>query len=130
MADEHDYEIGFQKPPKHSQWKSGQSGNPKGRPKKIKDFEKLLDIELSKSFRITECGQQVTLTKREVILKSLVNNALKGEYRAVKILLPFIAKQETVEGFDPDAADRRTFEQLVRQLGKADGHPEKETGND
>lgn len=72
----------------------------------------------------------MTLTKRELIIKSLVNDALKGEHRAAKILLPFIAKQETVEGFEPDAADRRTFEQLVRQLGKADGHPEKETGND
>ena len=48
MTDQHEYEVGFKKPPKQTQWKPGQSGNPNGRPRKIKDFEKLLDIELSK----------------------------------------------------------------------------------
>ena len=28
-----DYEVGYGKPPKSRQWKPGQSGNPKGRPK-------------------------------------------------------------------------------------------------
>ncbi|KCZ53638.1 hypothetical protein HY29_16595 [Hyphomonas beringensis] len=28
------YKVGYAKPPKDSQWKTGQSGNPKGRPKK------------------------------------------------------------------------------------------------
>ena len=31
MAD--DDEVGYGKPPRESRWKSGQSGNPKGRPK-------------------------------------------------------------------------------------------------
>jgi hypothetical protein len=29
-----DYEIGYKKPPRHTRFKKGQSGNPKGRPKK------------------------------------------------------------------------------------------------
>jgi hypothetical protein len=29
-----DDEVGFGKPPKKHQWKPGQSGNPKGRPRK------------------------------------------------------------------------------------------------
>lgn len=29
------YKVGYGKPPKHTQWKPGQSGNPKGRSKKI-----------------------------------------------------------------------------------------------
>ena len=56
MADRREYEVGYKKPPEHSRWKPGQSGNPKGRPKKVKDFEKLLDIELSQTLRITEGG--------------------------------------------------------------------------
>ena len=30
---EGDYEVGYGKPPKHSRFKPGQSGNPKGRPR-------------------------------------------------------------------------------------------------
>ena len=34
-----DYEIGYKKPPKHTQFKPGQSGNPKGRPQKPQTIE-------------------------------------------------------------------------------------------
>lgn len=128
MADEHnndaDYEVGYKKPPTHSRWQPGQSGNPRGRPKKVKDFEKLLDIELSRTLRISEGGQQVSLTKRELIIKTLVNDALKGDLRALKMLLPLIVKQITVEGFEPDAADREALQQLLGQFTHAGGSSE------
>lgn len=126
MDDQPQYEVGYQKPPKKTQWKAGQSGNPNGRPKKIKDFEKLIDIELSKELRITEGGRQVTLTKREVIIKRLMNDAIKGDLRATKLVLPFIAKHHSVEGFQPDAGDRQAFEQLTRQLGSVEENQTKE----
>ena len=99
-VDEHDrdYEVGYRKPPKHAQFKPGQSGNPKGRPKKTKDFERLLDAELSQTLRIVENGETRTLTKRELIIKTLVTNALKGDIRSLKLVLPHIVKQHTVEG--------------------------------
>ena len=34
-----DYEVGYGKPPKSGQFKPGQSGNPKGRPKGAKNFK-------------------------------------------------------------------------------------------
>ena len=30
------YKVGYGKPPRHSQFKKGQSGNPQGRPKQVK----------------------------------------------------------------------------------------------
>lgn len=114
MTDQHEYEVGYKKPPKQTQWKPGQSGNPNGRPRKIKDFEKLLDIELSKEITITEGGKQISISKREVLLKSLVNDALKGDLRAMKMVLPFMVSQQSITGFEPDAADRQAFEQLMR----------------
>ncbi len=130
MDDQPEYEVGYQKPPKHTQWKAGQSGNPNGRPKKIKDFEKLIDIELSKELRITEGGRQVTLTKREVIIKTLINDALKGDLKATKMVLPFIAKHQTIEGFQPDTADREAFNQLLQQFGSADAGPVQEINHE
>jgi len=43
-----DYEVGYGKPPKHGQFKPGQSGNPKGRPKGRKNFPVLLEMCLNK----------------------------------------------------------------------------------
>jgi len=129
MTDQPEYEVGFQKPPKGSQWQPGQSGNPNGRPKKIKDFDKLIDMELSKDLRITEGGLQVTLTKREVIIKTLVNDALKGDLRAMKMVLPFIVKHHAVEGFQPNNADREALYQLINQFESTDATQTQETGN-
>ena len=112
MSEPEDEEVGYKKPPKATQWKPGQSGNPKGRPKRTKDFEKLLDQELSQFIRITDGGQVVSMTKREVLIKSLVNESLKGDRQAQKLILSFMKTQLTIEGFEPDEADREALIEL------------------
>jgi hypothetical protein len=37
MADDGDSRVGYKRPPQHSKFKPGQSGNPKGRPKGAKE---------------------------------------------------------------------------------------------
>ena len=109
MPENEDEDIGYKQPPKATQWKPGQSGNPKGRPKRIKDLEKLVDHELSLTIRITEGGETVTLTKREVFIKGLVNAALKGDRPAQKLGLGLMKSQHTIEDFAPDASDREAL---------------------
>jgi hypothetical protein len=38
MPHEPSYEVGYKKPPLHARFKKGQSGNPRARPKRSKDF--------------------------------------------------------------------------------------------
>ncbi|MBL4590375.1 MAG: hypothetical protein JKY96_00295 [Phycisphaerales bacterium] len=111
-----DHAVGYRKPPKESQWKPGQSGNPKGRPKKIKDFYKLIDIELDETIRINDGGEIRLMPKRQIIVKALVNDALQGDARARKLILPILMKQQTVEGFEPDAADREAFAKVMKSF--------------
>lgn len=126
MPDQNEFEVGYKKPPMYTRWKSGQSGNPKGRPKKIKEFEKLLDIELSKEITITEGGQKVRVSKRELIMKTLVHDAVKGDKRALKMLMPYITDHKTIGGFEPDAADRAAFIQLLGEFSESDNEIDNE----
>jgi len=110
-----DYDVGYGKPPKMTQWKPGQSGNPKGRPKKIKDFDKLLDRELSETVRITDGGETKLLSKRELIVKRLVNEALRGDRAALKLALNLMKNNLSVEGFETDAGDRKALLSLFEK---------------
>lgn len=60
-------------------FKKGQSGNPKGRPKKIPELPKLLAGVLG--------DEKNGMTAAEAILKSLLKKALSGDVRAAEVLL-------------------------------------------
>lgn len=75
----HDFEVGYGKPPKHTRFKKGKSGNPTGRPKKAQDFDAALLREARSPITINENGRQVRLSKHDVIIKQLINNAMKGK---------------------------------------------------
>lgn len=77
-----DYTVGYKKPPKSSQYKKGQSGNPKGRPKKSKNANKMMHDILNEEMQFTENGEQKTASKREVIARTQSAKAVNGDHRA------------------------------------------------
>jgi hypothetical protein len=66
------YEVGYRKPPRHTRFKKGQSGNPKGRPAGAKNLSTLLNEALNECVIVTENGGHRKITKREAIIKQLV----------------------------------------------------------
>jgi hypothetical protein len=81
------YEVGFGKPPKNTRFRSGHSGNPKGRPRGTKNTSTLLDEALKERVIVVENGGRRSVTKLEAILKQLVNKAAQGDHRATQLLL-------------------------------------------
>ncbi|WP_170369249.1 DUF5681 domain-containing protein [Ruegeria arenilitoris] len=85
--DEKDYEVGYGKPPKHTRFKKGQSGNPKGRPKGARGLSASLKRELESKITVREGNREIRITKAEAMAKRLAASALKGDSKALLALL-------------------------------------------
>jgi hypothetical protein len=82
-----DYEVGYGRPPKETRFQKGISGNPKGRPKKVPDFDSELLRESKALITINDNGQRRRISKLEGIVKQLHNKALTGNIPATRIYL-------------------------------------------
>lgn len=100
-----DYEVGYGRPPKHTRFKPGQSGNSGGRKRKSKELHQLIKAELDQIITITEDGQPKRITKREALVKQLVNLAIKGNPKPLQLVLTYLEKHREVEPFTPTEAD-------------------------
>lgn len=90
--------VGYGKPPKASQFKKGQSGNPKGRPKGNPDFSTSLQKALRETVVINEKGRRKTISKLEAVLKQLANKVASGDLRALRQLAALLRALEKHPG--------------------------------
>ena len=78
------YEVGYGKPPKDTQFKKGSSGNPKGRPKKVRDFDLELLRQSNATIVINENGHPRRISKHEAVSMQLINKAISGNIFALR----------------------------------------------
>jgi len=108
------YEVGYGKPPVKTRFKPGQSGNPRGRPKKAKNINALIQAELNKTIAITENGRTKRITKRQAIIMQLINRAIKGETKPLQMMFAHLHNTSEPDPFVSTAADDA---ELMRALG-------------
>lgn len=98
MTDEgRDYDVGYGKPPQHSRWQKGQSGNPSGRPKGARGLKTDLNAELVSHMEIQINGKRISGTKQRLMLKTLSARAAAGDVRAIKTMIDLV-----MQVFGPD----------------------------
>jgi len=124
MPPERDYEVGRGKPPKHAQFKKGQSGNPRGRPRGAKNLATLVGEALDQKVTITEQGRRRKISKREAIITQLVNRSASADLKATTILLGMMQEIERRTGASTEPAalseaDREVL-QFIRNRRLAD----------
>jgi len=117
------YDIGYGKPPKHAQWKKGQSGNPGGRRKKPANLAALVTSLLDRRVVVRKGKTTTRRTQLEHLLTRLIEKAIAGDPRLMKMALDEVRRGEARAANDAsvgdvasDAADAEVMEALFARL--------------
>jgi hypothetical protein len=127
MAERDDYEVGYKKPPLHTRFQKGRSGNPQGRPPGSSSVSTLLASAVRAKVTVVEGGRRVKKSKLEVAFTQMVNKAAGGDLKAQSLLmrlLPLLDPKEAQGAVTPDmAADRELARKLAARLAGSDLAP-------
>ncbi len=132
MQSEHDYPVGYGKPPVHTRFQKGQSGNPRGRPRGAKNLSTLLTEALDEKVPITQQGRRRKVSKREIIVTQLVNKSAQADLKATQILLGMMQDIErraeaSIGSATLSEADRQVLQFIRnRRLGDQPGEATRE----
>jgi hypothetical protein len=90
--DPNDHRVGYKRPPLHSRFPPGKSGNPKGKQKQQRNLATDLREELGELIDVREGGRSRKVTKQRALLKTLVARALQGDAKAATAVISLCAK--------------------------------------
>jgi hypothetical protein len=115
------YDVGFGKPPAASQFKPGQSGNPKDRPKGALNLATTIRKSLRERITVVENGKRRQISKLEAAITQLVNRAVKGDARAIQQLLGlaplFDSDTGPASSLSGSDVDRGVMAGILKRLG-------------
>ncbi|MEP1354187.1 MAG: DUF5681 domain-containing protein [Tateyamaria sp.] len=83
MTDYDTPKTGFMNPPEHAQFKKGKSGNPRGRPRKPKDLNTVLQQVLNRKVRIKDNERKMPIG--DALIWTLRGLALQGDKQALSL---------------------------------------------
>src|SRR6185312_2706864 len=95
-----DYHVGYQRPPVHTRFKKGKSGNPAGRPKRritAPVIEAALDKVLAGRITVNENGAARPTAKLNALLTQMVHRGLKGHHPTMSMILAHLMKRSSAD---------------------------------
>lgn len=128
-----DGQVGYGKPPEHTRFKKGKSGNPRGRPRGSLNMVTVLERTLRDKVVINENGVRKTVTKLEAAVKQLVNKAASGDLAAMRQLSALAGAAEvesaaTQKESSMTEADQKIIDRFLEGLQKSNRRTD--DGND
>jgi Family of unknown function (DUF5681) len=112
-----DYVVGYGKPPLHTRFRKGRSGNPSGRPRGRKNMSTLLSDALNGLVIVVDNGRRKKITKREAIVTQLVNKSASADLKATQIVLSMLRDVESqADGSADPAVFTEADHQIIRRI--------------
>lgn len=81
-----EYKVGYGKPPKEHQFKTGNPGGP-GKPKGSKNLKTIINAAANEKVPAKINGKIRKLTKKELAIRQLANKAIAGDLKAIEKLI-------------------------------------------
>ena len=82
-----DIKIGYKRPPRHSRFQPGRSGNQRGKQKGVRNLGSDVKRTLEVPVRLNEQGKERRVSTQEAALMRLREKALKGDARSIVQIL-------------------------------------------
>jgi Family of unknown function (DUF5681) len=127
MLPEMGSEVGYKRPPVHTRFPKGQSGNPRGRRRGSKNWKTSFLEALAAKVPLTENGRRRRVSKQEAMFAQLANRAAQGDPRATQSVLRLQAEIERTSAQEKPAEskpERRRFVAILPHNGRGELHPD------
>ena len=125
MSDD-SYKVGRGRPPLHSRFKPGRSGNPSGRPKGARNLRTLIAEEFTREVTAKEGGRPVKRPAVAVLTRVMIGKAIQSNSRTGLALLGVAIQLDLFEPAanddTPQPEDEAILEDLVRRRQRRGGN--------
>lgn len=126
-AAEISYPVGYGRPPKHGQFKPGQSGNPKGRLPRKRNFKTMVKQVVEEQVQLLEGGKKRCMPKLEALFRTIISRAFKGDPKFVASFLVILKQSgygseatEVGPELPPGVDHEAVLKEYLGRLGRED----------
>ena len=107
-----DSAVGYANPPQEFQFRPGQSGNPRGRPKRAPSMAKVIRDALLQNVEVNKAGRRKKMSVVSAIVQQLVSSAARGDIRATKFVLSLVPLTPEIPPISECDYSRLTVDEL------------------
>jgi len=125
--EEKPYPVGYGRPPKATQFKPSQSGNPKGRPRAVPTMHAVVSKVLQESIEIREGERVKRMSNRQALVRTAVRRFLNGDPKLLRALSAMMriesgeSPREEETNAPISAADEAILADFLARHGIEDG---------
>lgn len=120
MSGQADYKIGKGRPPRHSQWEKGISGNPGGKKKGTLNLETTFREALLRPVTVSMDGEKKVISVLEALVMRLLDAGMKGDIKAINSILDRIEGLISSDRKQDNETSEEDIEILQRVLVQRD----------